>query len=214
MIKFDVFVSLLIVFQYILWMRQEENKWQNILKNWIDIFAIVPIAYIVFIIFQKTNILVTFLFIVRIYALYGFFRKIREIVRFTEKTRLHYATFVLVSTFVFGSLILYLVEFKINPHITSFDDSAYFMIVTMTTVGYGNVVPYTGLGKIISVIAMIVGVGYTGWVTAAIASSLIEQLRKERKKERKEQKDSLNKILEKLDTIEKELEGLKKERKK
>lgn len=213
LVKFDVFVSILIIFQSVLWIRKQEDKKQYLAKNWILIFAMIPLAYIVLIVFPNTYILVIILFLVRIYALFRYSMKIKDIIRITEKTKLDYATFVLIGTFVFGSLLFFFVESPVNPNAATLDDSAYFMIVTMSTVGYGNIVPYTGIGRLISVMAIIVGVGYAGWVTAAIATSLIEQLREERKKETEKEFKSMEMILNKLDKIEKELEEIKSQKK-
>jgi voltage-gated potassium channel len=210
LVKFDLIVSFLIIVRTLLTLNKEKNKNQYLTKNWMDIFAIVPLAYIVILIFPNTYLLIIILFLVRIYALFKYILKIRAIIKFSRKTKLDYATFVLLITFVFGSILFFWVESPVNPQATTLDNSAFFMIVTMSTVGYGNIVPYTGIGKIIAVIAIVVGLGYTGWVTAAIASSLIEEVKKERKNEIDEQNKSLNNILEKLDKIEKELEEIKK----
>lgn len=210
LVKFDLIVSFLILVRTLIVINKEKNKNQYLTQNWMEIFAIVPLAYIVILIFPNTYLLIIILFLVRIYALFKYILKIKEIIKFSRKTKLDYATFVLVITFIFGSMLFFWVESPVNPQATNLDNSAFFMIVTMSTVGYGNIVPYTGIGKLIAVIAIVVGLGYTGWVTAAIASSLIEEVKKERKNEIDEQNKSLNNILEKLDKIEKELEEIKK----
>ncbi|MGZ7136231.1 MAG: ion channel, partial [Methanobacterium sp.] len=174
---------------------------------------IIPVAYLGILIFHNNYLLIIILFLLRIYALYRYMLKIREIIKFTRKTKLDSATFVLLFTLIFGSLIFYLVESPINPSASTYDNSLFFMIVTMSTVGYGNIVPYTGIGKIIAIIAIVVGLGYTGWVTAAIASSLVEEFRKKSKETISETEKSLSTILKKLDKIEKELEEIKKEKK-
>ena len=213
LVRFDLIVSVLIIFQSILWIRKSENKKGYLVKNWFDIFAMVPIAYILLFIHPDNYPVIIIFFLVRIYALFRYSMKIKDIIRITEKTKLDYATFILIGTFVFGSLLFFWVESPVNPQAATLDDAAYFMIVTMSTVGYGNITPYTGIGRLISVIAIIVGVGYTGWVTAAIATSLIEQLRSERKKEAEKETKSIELILSKLDKIEKELEEIKSQKK-
>ena len=174
----------------------------------------IPFAYLIIVISPNMRFLVVILLLIRIYALAKYAMRIKDIIHITEKTRLDYATFILIGTFVFGSLLFFWVESPVNPQASTLDDAAYFMIVTMSTVGYGNIVPYTGAGRLISVIAIIVGVGYAGWVTAAIATSLIEQLREERKKESEKEVKSMELILDKLDKIEKELEELKSQKNK
>jgi len=213
LVNFDIIVSLLIILQSAQWIKKQEHKKRYLAKNWIYIPAMIPFAYLIILLSPHMHYLVVILLLFRIYALFKYAMRIKDIIHITEKTRLDYATFVLVGTFVFGSLLFFWVESPVNPQASTLDDAAYFMIVTMSTVGYGNIVPYTGIGRFISVIAIIVGVGYAGWVTAAIATSLIEQLREERKTESEKEVKSMEIILDKLDKIEKELEELKSQKK-
>ena len=213
LINFDIIVSLLIILQSAQWIRKQKDKKEYMAKNWIYIPAMIPFAYLIIIISPHIHFLVVILLLIRIYALFKYAMRIKDVMHITEKTRLDYATFVLLSTFVFGSLLFFWFESPVNPQASTLDDAAYFMIVTMSTVGYGNIIPYTGIGRLISVIAIIVGVGYAGWVTAAIATSLIEQLREERKKETEKEVKSMEIILDKLNKIEKELEEIKSQKK-
>ena len=68
---------------------------------------------------------------------------------------------------------MYLVEKDVQPDkFGSIPDAMWWAIVTLTTVGYGNVVPVTVIGKIIASIIMLLGYGIiavpTGIVTAGI----------------------------------------------
>ena len=81
--------------------------------------------------------------------------------------------FVVVSTIVIGS-VMYVVEGEENGF-TSIPTSIYWTIVTLTTVGYGDISPATPLGQFIASFVMILGYGIiavpTGIVTAEIAKS-------------------------------------------
>ncbi|NDP26569.1 MAG: ion transporter [Flavobacterium sp.] len=76
--------------------------------------------------------------------------------------------FVLISTILIGS-IMYVVEGEENGF-TSIPISIYWTIVTLTTVGYGDISPGTPLGQLIASMVMILGYGIiavpTGIVTA------------------------------------------------
>lgn len=79
--------------------------------------------------------------------------------------------FVLISTIIIGS-IMYLIEGK-ESGFTSIPTSIYWTIVTLTTVGYGDISPQTPLGQFIASFVMILGYGIiavpTGIVTAEIS---------------------------------------------
>lgn len=78
---------------------------------------------------------------------------------------------VLTLMIVFGSLI-YVIEGEANGF-TSIPRSIYWAIVTMTTVGYGDISPKTGLGQAVAALVMIIGYSIiavpTGIVTAEIS---------------------------------------------
>ncbi len=54
-------------------------------------------------------------------------------------------------------------------------DALYFVVVTVTTVGYGDIVPKTGLGKLVSTVIILVGVFCFLAATAVASSYLVEQ---------------------------------------
>ncbi|OIO73139.1 MAG: potassium channel protein [Zetaproteobacteria bacterium CG_4_9_14_3_um_filter_49_83] len=58
---------------------------------------------------------------------------------------------------VFGSMA-YLIEHPVNPAFKAIDDGLWWAFVTITTVGYGDVVPMTGPGRFIGVMTMVIGV--------------------------------------------------------
>jgi len=62
-------------------------------------------------------------------------------------------------------------------YLTSF----YFTVETITTVGYGDVYPVTALGKILSGIIALIGIGFVALPTGIISSAFIEKIQAEKK---------------------------------
>ena len=73
--------------------------------------------------------------------------------------KLFYLLFAAAGVMVIGSIVMYLVE---SPHpdsqINSMLDAVWWTVATITTVGYGDVVPENTLGRIIGIVYMFFGV--------------------------------------------------------
>lgn len=80
---------------------------------------------------------------------------------------------ILTLVVIFGT-VMYLVEGEQNGF-TSIPVSIYWAIVTMTTVGYGDISPLTGLGQFLASIVMIMGYAIIAVPTGIITSEMIRQ---------------------------------------
>ena len=102
--------------------------------------------------------------------------QLREAIEASKEKILVFIYFVLISTILIGS-IMYLVEGK-QSGFTSIPMSIYWTIVTLTTVGYGDISPQSPLGQFIASLVMILGYGIiavpTGIVTAEFAKSSLK----------------------------------------
>ena len=85
---------------------------------------------------------------------------------------------VLALVVVFGSL-MYLVEGGRNGNFASIPDSIYWAVTTMTTVGYGDIVPETGLGRTLATVIMIMGYGIIAVPTGIVTLELNEANRRQ-----------------------------------
>lgn len=98
-------------------------------------------------------------------------RNLLSLVRSENLGRLALVVAVLV---LIGSITLSLIEPK-----TDFSDALWLTLVTMTTVGYGDITPSTLAGRAIGVVLMLAGIGVLGMLSATIASILVAEKLKE-----------------------------------
>ncbi|MFJ9866039.1 potassium channel family protein [Streptomyces sp. NPDC101165] len=92
-----------------------------------------------------------------------------------------------VGLLMFGSLAVLSVERESpNGNIRTLGDAVWWSFTTMTTVGYGDHAPTTGLGRMIAVGLMLSGIALLGVVTANIAAWFISRFEKDDVEERRQ----------------------------
>jgi voltage-gated potassium channel len=74
-----------------------------------------------------------------------------------------------------GATTLYLLERPFNKTIDSLGDALYWAVISMTTTGYGDIVPVTPAGRVVAVLVVISGLLLFSMVTATIASVFVEK---------------------------------------
>ncbi len=173
--------TILFTIEFLLRIYVSPRPSRYLLSSWgiIDLLAILPTYLsLIFVGYQ-------YLLVVRILRLLRVFR-ILKLVRFTKeamyliralkaslfKISIFFMT-VIVIVVILGT-VMYVVE--AGQHgFSSIPQSIYWAIITVTTVGYGDIVPFTILGKFIASVAMIIGYAIiavpTGIVTVEMAKS-------------------------------------------
>lgn len=87
------------------------------------------------------------------------------------------ALFVLATLLIVASSFAYIVEHEAQPDVfASIPDAMWWAIVTMTTVGYGDMVPVTPVGKLLGGVIAIVGLGMVALPAGLLAAGFSEQL--------------------------------------
>jgi voltage-gated potassium channel len=84
-------------------------------------------------------------------------------------------TTTIVLVVMSGSIGFHYFEADVNPNVNSLWDSVWWAFITLTTVGYGDIVPYTTAGRIIAVMLLVSGLGLLGAFTAVIAGGVVKR---------------------------------------
>lgn len=143
----------------------------------VDLLAIIP-TYLSVILPGTQYLLVIrtirILRVFRVLKLVQYWTEARTLTRALRASRRKIFVFlyaVMILVIIIGSL-MYLIEGK-QSGFTSIPRSIYWAIVTLTTVGYGDIAPVTNLGQTLAAVVMIIGYGIiavpTGIVTAELA---------------------------------------------
>lgn len=144
----------------------------------IDLLAIIP-TYLSFFLVNSQYLLairaLRLLRVFRIFKLAKFLKQSSIIInslRASQAKLTVFVVFILLSVTVIGS-IMYLIESEQNSAFTSIPRSIYWAIVTLTTVGYGDIAPTTPLGQFLAAIVMIMGYAVIAVPTGIISAEII-----------------------------------------
>ncbi len=145
----------------------------------VDFLAILPTYLGIFIPGAQYFMIIRVLRVLRIFRIFKlvqYMGEMRLLIQALRASRRKIIVFLLVVSIlvtIFGSLI-YLIEDP-KDGFTSIPKSIYWSIVTLTTVGYGDISPKTSLGQALSALIMIIGYGIiavpTGIVTVELAQA-------------------------------------------
>lgn len=211
----NIIVWMIFIIDYFGRFFKSKNKYKYIFENSIDLISIIPMfSYVIIYMMLGMNGLINYsVFII----LLEIGKVIILIIKFKEKIksslRVSPFTYVLILTtlvIVISAVVISLIEEM------SFGDALWWCFVTFTTVGYGDVLLKTAIGKMVAVILMIVGIGFIGITTSAIAIYIINGGRNKKNLEGeiiqvvKCKLDNFNELSEKdIDDIYKTLKSLK-----
>ena len=196
LVTIDFFIWIIFVMDYFIRLYKSRNKKKFIKKNIIDLVSIIPYNAI-FRVFRTLNILkigkVTRVGevakVLRILTVSG--RVKRNFDEFIRTNNFNYTLSIALIIVFIGSVIMSIVE-KI-----SLGDALWWSIVTVTTVGYGDISPKTSIGRFVAAIVMIVGIGFISSLTSTLSTYFIKK-----EEERKQKSIDLTKKIEIISDVE------------
>ncbi len=145
----------------------------------VDFLAIIPTYLSVLVPGAQYFLVIRMLRILRVFRVLKLARYMEEAGTLTKalaasRRKIEVFTVTVVTLVVIFGSLMYFVEGAENGF-TSIPTSVYWAIVTLTTVGYGDISPQTGIGQALAALIMIMGYGIiavpTGIVTSELARS-------------------------------------------
>jgi len=150
-----------------------KNKWDYVssMSAIIDLIAILP-SYRGL---RVLRVLVLF----RAFKMLRYTKSLTGFLYVLKNKKFELITLLTLSTFFIfiSGIMLYVFEGNNqNPNINNLFDAFYWALITISTVGYGDISPVTPEGRVVTMLIIITGIGLISFVTSIIVSSFNERL--------------------------------------
>lgn len=170
---FDLMICIFLLAEWIIRFNRAESK-KEFLKekeNWVTLIASIPFEVIIPAVIPGANLLryIMLFKLLRIMILFNeFFNGFK---RFIRKTNLD-----IILGGIFFTVVIFTALYILFGSSRGMFESFYFVIVTLTTVGYGDIVPVTFNERVITLLLIIIGLFIVSTITAAMSSYLTDRL--------------------------------------
>lgn len=195
----EIFSSFVFTIEYILrlWVSTVDSRYSHPLwgrlryaltpLSLIDLIAILPFYFLL--LFPSFNFvnLIRVLRLLRLLKMSRYSESVRTLgaVLYAKKEELIATAFAVFILLIFASSIMYFVEYEAHPKaFGSIPDAMWWGVVTLTTVGYGDIYPITPLGKLLGAMLAFLGIGIFALPAGIIAAGFSEELQKRKQEKR------------------------------
>lgn len=193
---FDVIICIIMWAEFIYSYKHSQNKKQYMGDNYLSIAGMLPLDFM-------------FLRGLRLIKLVNFIKKFalthesEAIEKFLKRTLLDkILSIAIIFIFVVAILI------RLDSNINDFPTALWYTFVSMTSTGYGDVVPATLSGRLIGIIAMVGGIIIFATITAVISSIYVSKISRDHHEDLESKIDDLTleieRLNEKIDELKKE----------
>jgi Ion transport protein len=166
----DGILSLVFLGDFLYRLRTAESKSGYFFRGfgWADLLASVPVAsFKILRVFRLVRV-------VRLLRQSGARHILLSLIRDRAGSALYTLLLIAFLVLEFGSLAILRAEMGApGANIETAQDSVWYLIVTMSTVGYGDQYPVTSLGRALGSIVIVIGVGIFGTLTGFLANAFV-----------------------------------------
>ncbi|MEA2029817.1 MAG: ion transporter [Campylobacterota bacterium] len=136
----------------------------------IDLLAIIPT-------YRPLRVLRIFM-LFRVFKLLRYFHSMNEFIKVLIYKKFEFITLILLLLFILfvSSVAIYIFEGTHNPKIDNFFDAIYWSLVTISTVGFGDITPVTTEGKLIAMVVILSGIAWVTFITSVTVSLFSQKL--------------------------------------
>ncbi len=170
-LRVDLAVVVVFFAEWVYGLLRADSRARYLRRTWWDLLGMVPL-------YVSAAGFLRFLRLLRVIRVLRAFSRVRHLIehsrRLAEDSKILPLAIASTSITVVGATLVYFVE-QASPEsaMRSFSEALWWAVVTVTTVGYGDVTPVTTIGRAVAVVLMVTGIGTIGLLASQVSSALI-----------------------------------------
>ncbi|WP_405305456.1 potassium channel family protein [Methanobrevibacter sp.] len=187
-IIFDLLLCAVFWIEFLYSLKKSDDRKEYLKNNSLSILGMLPFNSV----FMRLLRFVKLAQLIKIFILIRDDEKI--FADFLKKT---YLDKIIAITIVFIVIVTILV-WQVDSNIIDFRTAIWYTFVSMTSTGYGDVVPASSSGRLIGIVAMVGGIIIFSLITAIISSAYVSKLNRDKRNDLESKIDYLTSEVEKL----------------
>ena len=185
---FDLGVCILLWIEFIYSYIHSEDKKEYMKENAISILGMLPVDFI----FLRALRLIKLVHLIKSFIVQS--NREKKVIKFIKQTYLDRIIFVTIIFIFMVTVLICIFDSQINDMQTA----VWYIIVSMTSTGYGDVVPISIPGRILGIVTMIAGILIFATITALISSIYTSKLNEDHKDDLQSKIDDMAREIKKL----------------
>ncbi len=172
LVMLDFLVIAIFAADWLFWLRKAPVKKLYVKRNWYDLLGMVPLYFSG----------VGFLRVFRMFRLFRVLRAVRVLNRLlgrlaviAQRSKIAYLGAASAIITLGGSTLVWVIERETNPDLAEWGEAVWWGVVTVTTVGYGDITPVTTIGRVIAGLLMVTGIGTIAGLASQVSAALVHE---------------------------------------
>lgn len=167
----DLSIACIFLVDFMVGLYRAPSRWHYFKHHWYELLAAIPLTDHVVRSLRSLRI-VRMLRLIQILRIVRVFSRLKVVSGALDALGFQLFSLILVLfTLVFSSSVFFFIaERGINPAVTHLFDAFWWAMVTVTTIGYGDIYPMTTEGRLVAIFLMLSGLGVLGALTAMVSS--------------------------------------------